>query len=92
MRTRELVPGDDQERVEKLVRSRKFQDWVVTPSFSGPSRARRSEGNPLCLRLVVLLFYLCQGPTERGALYKSHGSGQLLTQLTIVVFWPNWCR
>lgn len=50
MRTRELLPSVDRERVEQLVRSRKFQDLVV-----GASRARRSEGNPLCLRLVVHL-------------------------------------
>ena len=34
----------------------------------------------------------CQDPAEREALYKSHGTGQLLTQSTIVVFWPSWYR
>ena len=29
---------------------------------------------------------------REGALYRSHGSGRLLTQSTIVVFWPSWYR
>ena len=29
---------------------------------------------------------------EREVLYKSHGSGRLLTQSTIMVFWPSWYR
>ena len=29
---------------------------------------------------------------QREALYKSHGSGRLLTQSTVVVFWPSWYR
>ena len=29
---------------------------------------------------------------KEGALYKSHGSGRLLTQSTIVVFWLSWYR
>jgi hypothetical protein len=27
---------------------------------------------------------------RKWALYKSHGTGRLLTQSTIVVFWPSW--
>ena len=29
---------------------------------------------------------------QREAMYKSYGSGRLLSQSTIVVFWPSWYR
>ena len=29
---------------------------------------------------------------QREAIYKSYGSGRLLSQSTIVVFWPSWYR
>ena len=34
----------------------------------------------------------CRDPAARGALYRSHESGRLLTQSNIVVFWPSWYR
>ena len=35
-------------------------------------------------KTLALANHRCQDPAERGALYKSHGSGRLLTQSTMI--------
>jgi hypothetical protein len=55
MRTRELLPTDDRERAEQLVRSRKFQDWVVAPA----SRELLVHGDLEGTHYVSALSFLC---------------------------------
>jgi len=55
MRTRELLPTDDRERVEPLVRSRKFQDWVVAPA----SRELLVHGDLKGTQYVSALSFFC---------------------------------
>jgi hypothetical protein len=41
-----------------------------------------------CQRFYVVSVRVLQ----KEVLYKSHGTGRLLTQSTVVVFWPSWYR
>jgi hypothetical protein len=64
---------------------------LVTNSYSGLKPIERLL--PMIDGSLVTAF-ICHDPAESEALDRFHGTGRLLTltQSTIVVIWPSWCR